>query len=425
MADLVSNPFYQFVTDTGIIVPDVSTVASQVQSEWVNAFGSSLSLDPATPQGRIMEISVTERSGTLEICALMANQLNIRYATGQFLDGVASLFAVSRRGATHSYALCTVSGVPGTVIPAGSRVSNANGDIFVSRSSVTIPATGNNTVYFYAEIPGAIPAALNTITGINTPVDGWESVINDIVSAIFTGSDVESDKVFRSRVEKSRYSGISLLGSIASAINALDGIAGYALYENYTNENQTVLNEDGTESSVVLAPHSICLITNGGDDQELAATLLRTKSGGCGYTAIAGNSVTINTPAIVNGRTFYFPVTFNRPGRIDAELTIKVKKNTYAGSDLAAAIRDAVISWATGNVEGVDGITIGKSVSPFEIGAGISSLIPEILISEILICASGGTPGYTPLTVDAGDIVQISVADITVIIDGVTAPAAD
>lgn len=420
---MADNPYYSYVSGDSVIVPDTGAITQQVQNEWQNAFGASLSLNPSTPQGRIIEMSVTARRAVLETCALVANQINIDYATGQFLDGVASLFTINRKAATGSYALCTVTGVPGTVIPSGSRVSNTDGNIFISRNSVTLDGSGSATVYFYSENKGAIPAALNTITAINSPVNGWETVSNDIASGIFIGSEQESDSAFRARVKASRYSGLAMLGSIKSALNQLDGISGYALYNNPTNANKTVTNEDGTDSPVVLSPHSICLIVAGGSNQDIADALFNTVPVGCGYTEISGSSVTVSVPDEVGGRTLYYDITFNTAESASAEVTVKVRSGNYSGDDLAGAIRNAISAWASGNVPDVDPIMIGKSVSAFEVGAAISDQIPDIAIQEVTIGASGGVQGYTPLSVQANEIVTIAAEDITVYIDGVESPA--
>lgn len=420
---MAENPYYDYVSGDSVIVPDTGAITQQVQNEWQNAFGTSLSLNPSTPQGRIIEMSVTARRAVLETCALVSNQINIDYATGQFLDGVGSLFTVSRKAATSSYALCTVTGVPGTVIPAGSRVSNSDGDFFVSRNSVTLNNSGSATVYFYAEQTGAIPVALNTIVAINSPVNGWETVNNDIASGVFVGSEQEGDNAFRARIKSSRYSGLSMLGSIKSAINKLDGLSGYALYNNPRNTSLTIKNEDGTDSPVVLDPHSICLIVAGGSNQEIGEALFNTVPVGCGYTALSGSSVTVSVPDEVGGRILYYEITFNTAVEVNAGVTVKVRSGNYSGEDLAAAIRNAISVWASGSIPEVEQIMIGKSVSPFEISAAISSQIPDIYIQEITIGENGSTQGYTPLVVQANEIVTIAAEDITVYIDGVESPA--
>ena len=294
-----------------------------------------------------------------------------------------------------------------------------SGDIFISETAVTIGNFGNATVFFRSEVKGEIPVDIGSITKINSPIAGWESVNNNILTGITLGSDTESDADFRNRIKNSRYSGISLMQSITAALYDLEDIRSFVLYENYTDAEKTIINEDGSDSNVVLSPHSICLIVSGGDQQKTAAALFHSKSGGCGYTAIENQSITVNTPYTdANGRVSNYPVTFNSALTVPLKLQIKVYRNTYAGDDLPGSIKNAVTRWGNNLVSGVDGIRIGHSVSPFEVGAGISAVIPEILIQEIQIGTLDGEFGFTPVMISAGSIATISDSDITVFIDG-------
>ena len=122
--------------------------------------------------------------------------------------------------------------------------------------------------------------------------------------------------------------------------------------------------------------------------------------------------MTVNVPDGAYGVNY--PVTFNRPEQLAFDITIDVVQNTYNGSDLEQAVKDAIESWATGDVTGVDGLKIGQNVSPYEIGAAVSEKIPQIYIKSVKICLHGGTPAATELTCTVGQIYTISEANITV-----------
>ena len=414
----LSNPYYQYITTTGIIVPDTSTLSLQVQGEWTNAFGSALSLNPSTPQGLIISMETLQRKSVLECCSLVANQLNPNTATGIFLDAHGAVFAVSRFGATHSNARCLITGVPGTVIPAGSQVRNADNDIFQSQEAATIGDNGQVYIYFYAQDAGPITAT--GISSIATPVDGWETVTS--VNAV-TGGNTESDAVFRARINDSRYTGLAMLQSVRAKLNAIENISGYALYNNGEGGPKTILNEDGTESSVVVNAHSICLIVNGGDHDAIAEALHRSVSLGCGYTGLTGHSVSRVVYDQVGPRQVPETITFNTASEVTLDVEISVKTGKYAGDDLRDKIVAAITSWAAGDVPEVDGISIGSPVSPFEIGAAVSAQLPEIILSYVKAAEAGKTPGYAPVAVDAGAIAIIPEANISVVIDGATVSA--
>ena len=420
------SPYYQYINATGIIVPDTSEIQRMVEAEWQNAFGDSISVNPSTPQGIMIAMSVTARKGVLETCALTANQLNLDTATGQFLDAHGSLFTLERIPASPSEVECTLTGVPGTTIEAGSQVRSTSGDLFESRTTAIIGGTnGGNSVNvtFYSVEAGPIPISPGSITSIATPVSGWETVSVTSADGCIIGRDVERDNEFRARIRDSRYSGLSMLASIRAKLNTISDISGYALYNNPTGANLTIDNEDGTPSSVVLVPHSICLIVKSaattGLQDSIANQLFHSVPVGCDYTGLTGNSITRNVYDYANGRPVAYPITFNVANPVLLDCIIKVKRNTYGGDGLAETIKSAIETWAAGEVPGVDGISVGMAISPFEISCGVSAQIPEIIISEVMLGLHGGTSsGYTPIAIDAGSIPSIS--DIAVVIDGST-----
>ena len=388
----ISNPYYQYITTTGIIVPDTSEIVAGVQSEWRSAFSDAISVNAATPQGLIISMEALGRKSVLEACSLVANQLNPNTATGIFLDVHGALFACSRFGDTHSNARCLVTGVPGI---------EENGQVYV---------------YFYANDPGAISAT--NLNYISTPVVGWETV--STVNAV-TGAVTESDAEYRKRIADSRYTGLAMIPSIRAKLNAVDGIQGYALYENFTGGTKTIQNEDGTNSNVTLPAHSICLIVKDASNSEaIAKALYTSKPCGCDYTSLSGHSVSVVVIDRGGTREVPYTITFNRAEAVTLDVEISVKTNKYAGDDLYAKIKAAIQTWQENGVPEVEGISIGTAVSPFEISNGVSAQLPEIIVNYVKAAEHGQTLGYAPVAIDAGAIAAIPQENIVVVIDGNT-----
>lgn len=409
MADeLTVNPYYQYIDGDSIIIPDTSRILEDVQAEWVTVFGSALSLDPSTPQGRIMELSVSARKGTLELCALIANQINPYYATGQFLDGQGALFGLNRIKSTQTVTLANVGGVPGTLIPAGSQAKTEAGDVFYTPNDVTIAESGSQSAYFYSVESGAIPAAVDTLTKIVTPVIGWETINNQ--TAPILGIPQESDIAFRNRIMASRYSGIALFDAIQSKLNTLDDVIGYAIYNNPTGSSVV------WDSKVTVPAHSICLFIQGGDDNEIANVLFETVTAGCGYTAYSDQSTTVSISYQAGVATIPAVVTFNRPAETNIKCQVTVKRNKYTGSDLEADVKNAVIAWANNQVEGVDGLKIGTPVYSYEIGAAVSQRIPEIIVQDVKIALESGTLSNAAIPIDVTQAAVLPNENITIVI---------
>ena len=397
---------YQYIMSSGLVVPDTSTVLDQVTQDFKNALGQDLDVTPETPQGRLIQLITDYRTNTLAINANNANQINLRYATGRFLDAIGSFYGLNRIFSTPTRVLATVTGVASTVIPQGSQAKTTAGDIFYAENDITIGVNGTATGYFLSLERGKIPCEVNTLTQIVNAVLGWETINNS--SSPTLGTDVESDTDFRIRIQNSRYSGISLLQSIKTKVSQIDNVKSLWAYDNYTNASITY-------EGISIPAHSICVIVDGGNDNEIAKVLFDTKTGGTGYTAITGQSV---QETVIDG-AFNVPyvVTFNRPEVVNFKVGITVRNVNYSGSDLTSDIKQAIINWANGQVSSVDGLNIGQDVSPFEISAAVSDQISEIYVKNCQIALLEDTLSTDELSFTVSQIGQILDENITVTVE--------
>lgn len=400
---MAANEYYQYISDRGVIVPDVSAVQTDVQNEWISLFGDNLDLTADTPQGRIIEQQTLARQGTIGICALMANQINIDYATGEFLDAIGAFYNTDRIAATSTRVLATVGGVAGTVIAAGSLAVTTAGDVFYSENNITIPARGSTIGYFLSQKKGVVPCALNSLNTIRTQTIGWETINNTIPATL--GTEQEPDFKYRLRIKKSRYTGTSLIASIEASLNQVDEVLSSFVYDNGNNSPITY-------RGVTIEPHTVYVCVDGGTDQDVAQAIFNKISAGCGYTGLTGQAVDVT---VVDG-SYNVPyiVTFNRPELVSFEVNITVKQNAYTGSTLIEDVTQAILDWANGKVDNVDGLIIGQSVSPFEIAAAVSDQIPTIQVKSCLICVSGGTLGTNELQCNVNQVYSVNESNITV-----------
>ncbi len=398
---------YNYNTDTGLIVPDTAEIYTEVENEFTTAFGSDLDLSSSTPQGRLIEMEALARQGTVGLCALIANQINIDYATGQYLDAIGAFFNVARKGATSTSVLATVAGVAGTIIPAGSLVQTQAGDDFYLENETIIPEQGFTTAYFLSVEQGDIPCATGTLTIIIDQTIGWETVNNPVAAII--GSNQESDYDYRKRIKSARYVGISYIQAIKAQLEQVENLKSSFVYDNV--EDDPVVYD-----TITIPAHSIVVVADGGADEDVAQAIFSKKSAGSGYTAIPNQSVTVEVADGAYG--VEYPVTFNRPEVLQFEINIQVRNNNYTGADLETAVQNAILTWANGDVESVDGLKIGQDVSPFEIASAVSEQLPSIYVKSCLICAVGGTPSAEELSCTNAQIYAIEVNNINVEIVG-------
>lgn len=356
---------YDYLTELGVIVPDTSTLLTEVQQEYKDAFqDQNLVVTSDTPQGVLITAETISRDSLVNNNANLANQINPNVAGGTFLDAIGFLSGIQRNASTPSrVSNVTLTGVPSTVIPAGSQAKTAAGDIFESITIATLNGSGNATVDFQSVEDGAIPCSANELNQIVSTVIGWETVNNSAGAVL--GTTTQSDESFRAyRNNTLAFQGVALPEAITSALYATDGVQSLFFQENVEDTTQTI-------NGISMISHSIYVCVKGGTDLDVASAILENKSSGCGMNG--GTSVTITEPA--SGQDY--TVKFDRP----SEIGILVKVYTTNGS--SDDITQGVVDYANGLIDGLDGFTVGSDVSPFEISGALIRKFPSYYISKV------------------------------------------
>lgn len=247
---------YEYIDDSGTIVPDTSQVLADVQTEFLTAFGSDLVIDPGTPQGALIALFAAERIALITNNAELANQINPNIAGGVFLDAIWALLGGQRAPSTYSQVLATVTGIAGTIIPTSVVALTTSGDSFSPVSIITIGSGGTATGIFQATTLGPIAVPVATLTQIQTGVFGWETVTNTVPGTV--GTAAQSDAAVRAlRQNTLALQGTALPLAIQSALYGLNiGVTSLTFQENVTASTVTI-------NGVSMLPHSIYVcVTN-------------------------------------------------------------------------------------------------------------------------------------------------------------------
>jgi len=123
---------------------------------------------------------------------------------GQYLDLRAEEHGLFRRPAVAATGSVVFAGVPGTVIPAGTRLSTASTSTspaitFRTTEAATIPDSGSVEVRIEAETPGVRGnVAAGSIRFMASPIQGVASVTNPAPTS--GGVDQEDDESLRARL---------------------------------------------------------------------------------------------------------------------------------------------------------------------------------------------------------------------------------
>lgn len=359
---------YQYITSTGVIVPDTSVIRDEVVSEWRAAFGQDLVVTSETPQGAMITIDVESRDGVVRNNAELANQINPDIAGGVFLDAIWAFTRGRRRSATRSV-LSGVEfrGVPGTNIPARSvAVVESTGARFLTSVDMVIGSSGLVTGQMVSEQTGPIGAPAGSLNQVASSILGWEQVNNPTSASL--GADRESDVASRKRRRNTlALQSISMPEAVFSRVADVDGVNSLSYRENYTKDPITI---DG----ITLSPNSIWVCVDGGVETDIATALLNSKTGGTGWNG----DILISLIDPWSGQPY--SVRFDRPEEISRLIRVTIKQTTL---DAQTIVPDAIRQYADGELDGEDGLVIGEDLSPFEIAGAINEVEPRIFVRSV------------------------------------------
>jgi hypothetical protein len=393
---------YEYVVATGLIVPDTATILEEVKDEWREAYGADVILEPETSQGVIVVQDTEIRDATVRNNVAVANQINPDYSGGPFLDAVWALTRGSRKGATRStIAGVILGGQTGTSVLAGSvAVVTASGARFFTTTSVVIGAVtpGQATVDFIAEEYGPIGVIAGGLNAVASGVLGWETVTNP--NPAVAGKLDESDVAGRRRRRLTlALQSIAMPEAIISGLYAIEEVDSLQFRENIAPTTQVI---DG----ISLVAHSIWVCVRGGSDVQIAQSLLETKGIGGGYNGAV--SLSVVEPS--SGQTYV--IKFDRPTLITLFVRITAKFNNTDG---ATIIPNAVMAYATGEIEGDAGLIVGASVSPWEFAGAINQVEPRIKVTKVELSTDGITWNSNVLAVALNQQADLTLARVLVV----------
>lgn len=332
------------VNELGVISTDISVIRNDVEQAYKNAFGNKLNVSSGTPQGQLIDYDMSVINQMQESLLRIANSFLPYYAVGEELDQCAAVFGYHRKQNQPTIVVCTLTGRSGTVIPAGSLVSDGTNQ-FSSLDQVTIPQAGSVNVQFSCVTPGAIDVLPRTVTTIISTLDGWDAVVNPYAGV--TGYVSETDNEFKQRMTANwlNIRAVGLLGAIVDRIAQLDGVHSVVGRENPTSAPQII---DGVE----MDRNSIYLCVLGGHNRDIADCIGRVKTLGA---ATVGDTV-VGYYDVNADYTFYYKI--KRPAVVPVTVCINYEPNLYTTVDVQDKIKQQLLSYVRDHA-----FKIGQTVS--------------------------------------------------------------
>ncbi|AHK11701.1 P2 gpJ-like protein [Shewanella sp. phage 1/41] len=365
---------YNYIVDNGVIVPNTSSIKTEVEAEWRLIAGEDATIDPSSFEGRLIDATTTERIKVARNNATLANQLNPNMANGSFVDAHLALVGGERDGEEQSTVELTLTGIVGTNILAGSYVEDINKQLWFLVSDTVIGAGNTVTASFRSLNYGEIPAAIGEITKIISGVVGWETVNNAAAATLgkIEQSDVSAKRQRRLELGANTR---SVAESVISAVYRLEGVNGIQFRENYTNATAII---DG----ITLIAKSSWLCVDGGVTSEIAEAYYINRWG----TDFNGAVEYVYTDPI-SGQTP--TVKFDRATDVPIECRIEARVSN--SQNAIADIKAAIVSYAIGDLEGEDGFSLGLDASPFEVASAVNAQLQNVFVKKCELALLGGT----------------------------------
>lgn len=328
-----------------------------MEDKFKEMFGADINLSSRSPLGILLMIFAWFLSLIWEIAERVYNSAYVSKATGVQLDRLGPYIGVSRNGATRAYGEIQIKGTPGHVVEAGDQFKTAKEVVFDLTDNVEIGSDGYGVGPVECTVAGEIGnVGVNEITVIVNPSDKVEAVTNSEATA--GGEEEETDAEFRARYFQSSSQGTSLLDSI------LD-IAGvrYAL----VNQNVYPVEQNG------IPPHSIAPFVFGGNDQEIAAVIMKKKPGGI-------QSYGTTNIDVVDSQGLTHTIGFSRPHFVDVYVKVTVTPGAKFPANGKSLLQQTILTYLdslsigddiilskliriTSAVEGIDDLTITLSTN--------------------------------------------------------------
>jgi len=367
----------------------LADIKAEKEAAFKLVFGDNINLNPQSNFGQIIGIESESEALIWELAEFVYNAFYPSTAQGVQLSNLVTLNGIERREATNSKVTLTLTGVDGTIIPSGSLVAIPNNteqfatdlDATISGGTITIGATAVNT--------GTVIALAGSLTQIDTPVFGWQTVTN--IADATEGTNEETDAELRDRRSKSaQAAGQNLTDALFGQLSNLDNVTSARVISNGT---------DSTDANGIPA-HQFLSIIEGGLNSDIADIIwLNTPQGILSHGDI--------TEVITDSQSFPQNVKFSRP--IDKDIYFSVTVTTdanYPGSG-DGDIKDNIVEFGKANYE------IGEDVVLSQFYTPINS-VPGVISIDLKIGFAASPTGTSNLTIDFNELSKYDLSFVEV-----------
>lgn len=386
------------ITDKGFSRKRLDLLLQELNSEVKAIFGENFNVSPESPDGQINGVVSESNANLWEIAEEAYNAFNPSLAKGNTLSNLVQINGITRIAAKASRALLTASGTAGTVIPQNSIVKTSDTEVeFLTEQQVTILSGGSVDVFASATITGPIQALAGTLTEIETPITGWDSVTN--TEDAILGNDEETDPELRARRRRSvARDAQSIIDSIRAEILAVAGVTQLVILENDTSADPDAQG---------LPAHSIQAVVLGGEDANIARAIFLKKTLG----ANTFGEVTVN---IQDTQGFDHPINFSRPVEVPIYVVVNITVIDEFPAEGPEQIKQAIVDYVNGDLVTGRGFFLGDDVIHSELYTPINT-VPGFTVDDLFIGTSASPTTDNDIPIDITELATFDIANIEVV----------
>lgn len=382
------------ITSTGFERDRLDAIFASYQAAMRAIFGADINVDPDSLDGQMLGIFAEGISNEDQLAEAVYNSFNPSLSFGAGLSRLVQINGIRRIAGAYSSVIVTFSGVPNTVIPSGTLVSQDTVQTkFSTAADATIGAGGTVSVACLATEFGAIAAPAGSITKVVTPMYGVTAVTNALAAT--QGRNEETDEELRLRRTHSVAIASQSLGdSLDAGILNVPNVTAGKVFENFTNSTDV----NG------MPAHSICCIVKGGSDNDIAQAIWTNKP--LGATEY-GNTTGIATD--IKGRSH--TVSFSRPVVVPIYVSMNISARTGYPTTALTDIKAAIVAWGLLN-EGIgDEVILSRLYEPINTVAGFA-------VNSLNIGTAAGATYPANIALAFDHIASFDAANITISVTG-------
>ena len=376
---------------TGGFVPETyEAIKDRIEGK-LETFNPGFDFSPDSPDGQLIGIMTYEIYQAWQELNKVYDSYNPQVATGAALRNIGLITGLPFGNAQKSQAVVEVQGTTGTIIPRQTIVTDADGNEFYTAYETAIPSN----LYVVAVVAGAIPVPAGTITEIQTPIVGWDSITQ--LTDGLEGSPAQTEQQYKNVRQR------TVMRNYTSCVDTMQAQLielGLGQARVINNDSPSVTLPDGTPPNTV---HVTVGETGAITDEEIALVILNTNAVGCPTFGNSNADVTDN-----QGVTH--TINFSKASEVEMQLTVDVNflsENTAGAIDgIRTSLRQAINSLKSG--DDVVWSRLFAYVTPYA----------EAQILDLQIGKLSGSLGTTNVVLSDSEFASITDANLTILVDG-------